>query len=43
MAAIARFDYSDAMRDKAALGLAWGAEPLDRYIADLTRSFRART
>jgi cytochrome c len=28
------FDYSDAMREKAAAGLTWDAATLDRYIAD---------
>lgn len=28
------FDYSDAMREKAAAGLTWDAGTLDRYIAD---------
>jgi cytochrome c len=32
--AIAGFDYSDAMREKAAAGLVWDAATLDRYIAD---------
>lgn len=33
-AAIAGFDYSDAMREKAAAGLIWDAATLDRYLAD---------
>jgi cytochrome c len=33
-AAIPGFDYSDAMKAKAAAGLVWDAETLDRYIAD---------
>jgi cytochrome c len=33
-AAIADFDYSDAMREKGATGLVWDAATLDRYIAD---------
>ena len=33
-AAIADFDYSDAMREKGASGLVWDAATLDRYIAD---------
>jgi cytochrome c2 len=33
-AAIAGFDYSQAMREKAAAGLVWDAATLDRYIAD---------
>ena len=32
--AITGFEYSDAMRDKAASGLVWDAATLDRYIAD---------
>jgi cytochrome c len=32
--ATAGFEYSDAMRDKAAAGLTWDAETLDHYIAD---------
>jgi cytochrome c len=32
--AIPGFDYSDAMREKAAAGLTWDAATLDRYIAD---------
>lgn len=28
------FEYSDAMREKAAAGLIWDAATLDRYIAD---------
>ena len=32
--AIAGFDYSDAMREKAAAGLVWDAATIDRYIAD---------
>jgi cytochrome c len=33
-AAVAGFDYSDAMKAKAATGLVWTAETLDRFIAD---------
>ncbi len=33
-AALANFDYSDAMRAKGAGGLVWDAGTLDRYIAD---------
>jgi cytochrome c len=33
-AAVAGFDYSDAMKAKAAAGLVWDAETLDKYIAD---------
>jgi cytochrome c len=33
-AAIADFDYSDAMREKGATGLVWDAASLDLYIAD---------
>jgi len=33
-AAIAGFEYSDAMRRKAAAGLIWTEANLDRYIAD---------
>jgi cytochrome c len=33
-AAIAGFEYSDAMRAKAAAGLVWDAATLERYIAD---------
>lgn len=33
-AAISGFDYSEAMREKAAAGLVWDAATLDRYIAD---------
>jgi cytochrome c len=33
-AAIAGFEYSDAMRAKAVAGLVWDAVALDRYIAD---------
>lgn len=33
-AAIAGFEYSDAMRAKAAAGLVWSEANLDRYIAD---------
>jgi cytochrome c len=33
-AAVAGFDYSQAMREKAAAGLIWDAATLDRYIAD---------
>jgi cytochrome c len=33
-AATPGFDYSDAMREKAAAGLTWDAATLDRYIAD---------
>lgn len=32
--AAAGFDYSEAMREKAAAGLTWDAATLDRYIAD---------
>jgi cytochrome c len=32
--AVPGFDYSDAMREKAAAGLTWDAATLDRYIAD---------
>ena len=32
--AVAGFDYSAAMREKAATGLTWDAATLDRYIAD---------
>jgi cytochrome c len=32
--ATAGFEYSAAMRDKAAAGLRWDASTLDRYIAD---------
>jgi cytochrome c len=33
-ASIAGFDYSDAMREKAASGLAWDPATLERYLAD---------
>jgi cytochrome c len=33
-ATISGFDYSAAMREKAAAGLVWDAATLDRYIAD---------
>jgi cytochrome c len=33
-ASIAGFDYSDAMREKAAAGLVWDPATLERYIAD---------
>jgi cytochrome c len=33
-ASIAGFDYSDAMREKAASGLVWDPATLERYIAD---------
>lgn len=33
-AAIADFEYSDAMKEKAANGLVWDAATLDLYIAD---------
>jgi cytochrome c len=33
-AAVPGFEYSDAMREKAAAGLTWDAATLDRYIAD---------
>jgi cytochrome c len=33
-AAIVGFDYSEAMRKKAAAGLVWDAATLDRYITD---------
>src|SRR5688500_8290862 len=33
-AALPGFEYSDAMREKAAAGLTWDAATLDRYIAD---------
>ena len=33
-AAISDFEYSDAMRAKAAAGLIWDATTLDRYVAD---------
>ena len=33
-AAVTGFDYSEAMKAKAASGLVWDAETLDRYIAD---------
>ena len=33
-ATMAEFDYSEAMRGKAAAGLVWDAATLDRYIAD---------
>jgi cytochrome c len=33
-AAISDFEYSDAMRAKAAAGLIWDAATLDRYVAD---------
>ena len=33
-AAVDGFDYSDAMKTKAAAGLVWTAEALDRFIAD---------
>jgi cytochrome c len=33
-ASIAGFEYSDAMRAKAAAGLVWDAAALERYIAD---------
>lgn len=33
-AAVAGFEYSRAMREKAAAGLVWDAATLDRYIAD---------
>jgi cytochrome c len=32
--ALPGFDYSDAMKAKAASGLVWDAETLDRYLAD---------
>jgi len=32
--AVAGFEYSDAMRSKAAGGLVWDAATLDRYVAD---------
>ena len=32
--AIAAFEYSDSMREKAVAGLIWDAATLDRYIAD---------
>jgi cytochrome c len=31
---IADFDYSDAMRERAATGLMWDAATLDRYLSD---------
>jgi cytochrome c len=33
-AAVGGFDYSDAMKVKAATGLVWTPEALDRFIAD---------
>jgi cytochrome c len=33
-AAVAGFDYSDAMKAKAATGLVWTLDALDRFIAD---------
>ena len=33
-AAVAGFDYSDAMKAKAATGLVWAADTLDLFIAD---------
>jgi cytochrome c len=33
-ASLARFDYSDAMREKAAAGLVWDPATLERYIAE---------
>jgi cytochrome c len=33
-AAVAGFDYSDAMKAKAAAGLVWTPDTLDRFIAD---------
>jgi cytochrome c len=33
-ATIPGFDYSEAMREKAAAGLVWDAATLDRYLAD---------
>jgi cytochrome c len=33
-AAVAGFDYSDAMKAKAAEGLVWDIDALERYIAD---------
>ncbi len=33
-AAVAGFEYSGAMREKAAAGLVWDVATLDRYIAD---------
>lgn len=33
-AALEEFDYSDAMRAKAANGLVWTGQTLDRYLAD---------
>jgi cytochrome c len=33
-AAVAGFDYSDAMRAEAAAGLVWERDTLERYIAD---------
>ncbi len=33
-AAVAGFEYSDAMRSKAAAGLVWDAASLDRYLED---------
>ena len=33
-AAVAGFDYSDAMEEKAAAGLVWTPDALDSYIAD---------
>lgn len=33
-AAITGFDYSDAMKAKAATGLVWAPDTLDRFIAD---------
>jgi cytochrome c len=33
-AAVPGFDYSDAMKAKAAAGLVWDSETLDRYIGD---------
>jgi cytochrome c len=34
VAAIANFEYSDAMRSKGVAGLVWDNATLDRYIAD---------
>jgi cytochrome c len=31
---VAGYEYSDAMRERAAAGLVWDAAALDRYIAD---------
>ncbi|HET6222017.1 MAG TPA: cytochrome c family protein, partial [Dongiaceae bacterium] len=33
-AAVAAFEYSDALNTKGAAGLVWSAETLDRFIAD---------